>query len=301
MIHLLSAHFCKDVANLVCDYAHELQGKQVSINEAYPFFAPLKKRILAATGFNVYDATEYRGRLVRRLHDVVRSMVVLRNGHIAIGSKNAMVRVFTKHMQLVAEIKVLKDAEYFHNCNALAELSDDTLAVGVHDKVVVWDFMCNHRLFTTNHSGTTVTAILALSDGAFVTGDAKGRLGMHAIKTFKIFPKTHGAKITELVSFGNQIVSSSLDQTLRVWTLHMECVHVLSVLSPVLAMCVLHDGRLAVGCDNQRITVWDETFTCVLTVQEKGANLREKGKCFTFAVFKQQFIVSDRVHTIVYE
>lgn len=300
MIRCLVPFLCQDTSKIVFEYARELRGNYVASAQPFNFVVPLHNRMIAAQRLLVYDFTEQSLRLARCLYEACLSMIALRNGNIAIGNASSMVKVYDDRMQVTAEVD-LSFPGYFR-VNALAELSDGTLAIGVQHTLIIWDLVSGKRVsMTVCTVGTIITKILALPNSALLTGDNQGRLSLRVGRKFTTYPKAHSQEVTELVLLGKNIASSSLDMTVKIWTADMQCVHVMSMLSPVLAMCVLHDGRLVVGCDNQHITVWDDTFTCVLTLREKGESLQQKGNYLTFAVFKQQFIVSDWVDTIVYE
>lgn len=115
--------------------------------------------------------------------------------------------------------------------------------------------------------------------------------------------------ITALVKVGNNKFASSHAAatssygTVIIWE-DFQNLHTIVFSSGVLAMCVLLDRRLVVGCNNHELTVWDpHDFSHVATLRDaEDINLRFQKRFLRFAVLaNNELVVVDGEKTRSYK
>ena len=74
------------------------------------------------------------------------------------------------------------------------------------------------------------------------------------------------AKVLLIIS-NNKFISASSDRTLKIWDLNSyECLNVLPNETQILTLCLISDNKIASGCINGRISIWNlDTLTKIKT------------------------------------
>lgn len=297
---LLRPFLAADLVAIVSDYARELKGNMTQhFNRSFDLMVAKDDCIF---GVKLRQLSVQRGaeERIANTEPGVRALVVMRNGKAAVATALNIVQLFDGST-LAAEKQLVLPCG---TATTMIELSDGTLAIGMEEgTVAILDIVTNVCNLKKTILAIGVTALLALPGAHFISGHSNGRLMDGSRHTSRQFASSHFLTVTALAAFGNKYASSSLDGTVRIWDSHLALLQTVGFKYALIALCALHDGRLVVGGENQKVTVHDPTdYTCVLTLEQTNFPQWTPRPKWNFAVLQHnQLVVYDGEETCIFE
>lgn len=134
---------------------------------------------------------------------------------------------------------------------------------------------------------STVSSVLALSDGRIVSGSWDGRVKVWAEgrDDRPVLEFAHDGKVMAVIAMGQRIVSGSEDRSVRIWSLaDGSCEHVLEGHTlPVEYLCATDDLHFASAGPDNTVRKWSVESGCLVRYQ-KGRE--HDSRCFTTVRFE---------------
>lgn len=290
---LLLPFIAADLVPIVIEYARELKGNLVQRQDRSFDLMVAKAGSIFGTKFNSLSVQSGADERTVSTKREVRALLALKDGNIVVATALGIVQIFNG-ITLASEQSLVLPCEAV---SAMAELSDDTLAIGTEEgTVAIVDTATKMCDLKKTMRAIGVTALLALPKAHFISGHSNGRLMEGSRRTSsRQFSSSHFLSVTALVAFGNKFASSSLDGTVRIWDSDSLLMQTVGFKYPLVSMCALHDGRLVIGGENQQVTVHDpDNYKCVLTlVPASGLPKWKSGP-------QRHFVVLDNNNLLVY-
>jgi len=272
------------ISAIVVEYAHQFVGWFVSASEVYcsAIVKPHKSLFAMAfvSGGWLHVADKAFEPHIGIAGDEPCSLLALQNGGFVSGTKNGNIHVWNP----ATVIEKQWNAGPFV-VRALAELPNNLLAVGGFTGIFVFNLATRQPVAKFNMH--RVQTICVLRTGTILAGCAHGRICflqfannklelVHEIKDLVREIKTYVSGITALADCCNgKFVSASIDKRVCMWDYRGTMLNEIDMrkMSPPVALAVLPDGRLVVGCDDERVFVWDlDTWEHWLTLSTGWSN-----------------------------
>lgn len=186
----------------------------------------------------------------------VAELVVLGNGKLVSGSRDGLVCVWD-----VANTTRCLKLERFVNIHALAAIGDRFMTSAWSHLVQIWDATTGECLNSFPHTHRT-QAIVAISESQFASGSDD-----HHVRIFNAHEagaaqlvrvlKGHTNAICSLIAIeqGTQLVSGSVDTTVRIWEVGGNCLRVLKTFKIAHNITEFGFHKLAFSCS------WFNDFT----------------------------------------
>lgn len=252
----------RSIATIVVEYAYQLMGTVVSCKRVYvsAIVKPHKSMFAMAfaSGGRIHVADKCFEHPSSTSGLNLCSLLALRNGAFASGTENGNIYVWDATATRI-ERRWYADKSAIP---ALAELPDNLLATGGYPGVCVFDMVTGQRV--AQLAMMRVQKVCVLRTGTILAGCAYGRIWLlrFANKNLEIVHdiKAHLSGITALVDCRNgKFVSASFDRRVCMWDYSGTMLNELDMgmMSAPLELAVLPDGRLVVGCNDERVFVWD--------------------------------------------
>jgi len=295
-LNLLLDCLVADTAKIVLEYAHELRGNLVCTRDLVfdCVVAQGQDCLLGAKSKHLHYICKNNTKV--DVGSPVFSLLALSNGDVACGTEDGVVKVF-RDQKLHFTLKLEGRCGLV---TAMAELAENKIVVGLSDgQIFLWSRGVSKKL-TNNYC--IVTGLLPLSDEHFLFCDENGKVCKSRAGVWIQSFDRHTHFATSMVRIGGKIVSACLDGNIHI-SESGKPVKLIAFHSPVLAMCVLPDGRLVVGCDNQEVTIWDPVKCVkVQTVQKaKRQSLSVRGRKLNMVVLGKELVVSDGARISFFE
>lgn len=293
---LVLEHLVADTANIVLEYAHELKGNLVyTYDLVFDFVVAQGKDSLVGAKSKCLHYIHKKNTKID-LGTPVFALLALSNGDIACGTENGVVKV-------LRDQKLHANLQLDGRCGvvtAMAELAENNIVIGLSDgQIFLWRHGASKKL-ANNYC--IVTELLPLTDEHFLYCDEHGKVYKSRAGVWVQLYDRHTRSASCMVKIGGKIASSCMDGNIRIVE-NDKPVKLIAFNSPVLAMCVLPDGRLVVGCDNQEVTVWDPVKSVKVQTLQKGSrkSLLSRGRKLNLVVLGKQLVVSDGAHVALLE
>jgi len=240
----------KDVATVVAEYAHELQGLPVSQKDIYVVDLVASKDDFLVLTINHSINSFYRGDAWESCESY--SIASLAEDLVVGASVEGQVTVW-RGGQVVLSWKMR------HQRAALVPLSGTLFACySALPEVDVFD--ASTGLLVLYFKASTI-AIAPLTDKLIAVGLATGEITIRSLESAKctrVLRRHKNAIIALTALHGGKLVSAATDGTMRVWDWTTgACLKTVSCYkSPVRALVALSDGRFVTGCTNGKVTLW---------------------------------------------
>lgn len=297
------------IAAIVVEYAHQFAGQFVSSFRVYcsAIVKPHKSLFAMAfvAGGRVHVADKAFEPRIGIAGDEPCSLLALHNGRFVSGTENGNIHVWNPAATVIEQ---QWNAGPFV-VRALAELPNNLLAVGGFTGIFVFDMATCQQV--AKFKMPRVQTVCVLRTGTILAGCAYGRICflqfannklelVHEIKELVREIKTYVSGITALADCCNgKFVSASIDKRVCIWDYSGTILNEIDTgkMSPPVALAVLPDGRLVVGCDDERVFVWDlDTWEHWLTLSTGWSNfsLLKQSQNLSLAILADNKLVCAR-------
>jgi WD40 repeat protein len=189
--------------------------------------------------------------------DVISSICLLPDGRLASSSCDGTIRIW--NMPDGTCNQVLDGRCQSGICTLHALYDGRLLSVAKDNTVQIWNVNNVNCKQTASEKTIEIRAVCVIPENRVAIGRDDGKICIWAVNGIceKVL-EGHTLGVSSLgVLPDGSLVSGSFDQTIRIWNISDgKCVKVLECEDLIFALCVLSDGRLAVG-SGPEISLWN--------------------------------------------